>query len=200
MEKLLNRYSEFKYEAGTDEVGRGCLAGPVVAAAVILPPDYYHPQLRDSKKLNENLRLELEDEIKAVALSYAIGSVSPQEIDEINILQASFLAMHRALAQLQPQPEFVLVDGNRFRPYRDVPHHCAIKGDNRFLSIATASILAKNYRDDFMRKLDATFPAYGWAKNVGYPTKAHRQAIRKEGVSPHHRRSFRLLPDTETLF
>lgn len=194
------RHSQFTYEAGTDEAGRGCLAGPVVAAAVILPEDYTSSVLRDSKKMSEALRNELRTEVQHYAVSYGIGSVSPQEIDQINILQASFLAMHRALAQLTPQPEFILVDGNRFRPYQKIPFACMVKGDNRFLSIAAASVLAKTERDALMRELDAAFPAYGWKTNVGYPTRAHREALKTHGVTPHHRRSFRLLPESKPLF
>lgn len=189
-----------KSEAGCDEVGRGCLAGPVVAAAVILPKNYKHNLLNDSKQLTEQVRLELDEVIKRDALAWAIAEVSPQEIDQINILSASFKAMHLALDQLQTTPELLLIDGNRFKTYKQIPHQCIIKGDAKFLSIAAASILAKNYRDDFMKKLANEFPGYGWATNVGYPTIQHRNGIKKQGITPHHRLSFQLLPSQTELF
>ena len=180
-------------EAGLDEVGRGCLAGPVVAAAVILPPDYLHPILTDSKQLTRRQREILCLDIKRDALAWAIAEVSPEDIDQINILQASFLAMHRAVAILNIRPEHLLVDGNRFRPYPMIPHTCIVKGDAHFLPIAAASVLAKVYRDELMARLGHDFPEYGWVRNAGYPTAAHRDALRKFGPTPHHRMSFRLL-------
>lgn len=180
-------------EAGLDEVGRGCLAGPVVAAAVILPPDYCHPVLTDSKQLSHRQRNKLQVDIRRDAIAWAIAEVSPADIDKINILKASFLAMHRATDALSTRPEHLLVDGNRFTPYPMVPHTCIIKGDSLYLSIAAASVLAKTYRDELMEQLGLTYPAYGWAQNVGYPTAYHRSAIREHGTTPHHRMSFRLL-------
>jgi ribonuclease HII len=182
-------------EAGCDEAGRGCLAGPVFAAAVILSPDFQHPLLDDSKKMTEAQRLEARQIIEEQALAWAVASVSPREIDQINILNASFLAMHRALDQLTTRPAALLIDGNRFKPYRDIPFDCIIKGDGQFLSIAAASILAKTYRDDYMMQIGRDYPQYDWAKNKGYPTIAHRRAIQLHGACPHHRRSFRLLPE-----
>ncbi|MCB9266228.1 MAG: ribonuclease HII [Lewinellaceae bacterium] len=182
-------------EAGCDEAGRGCLAGPVFAAAVILPRDFTHPLLNDSKQLSEKQRYEARLIVEESALAWAVAQVSPQEIDKVNILNASFLAMHRAIGQLDPTPESLLIDGNRFKPYRGLPFHCIIKGDGKFLSIAAASILAKTYRDDYMMQLDAEYPHYLWRSNKGYPTRAHREAIQLHGSSPHHRMSFRLLPD-----
>ncbi|MCC5944209.1 MAG: ribonuclease HII [Bernardetiaceae bacterium] len=190
---LISNYSGKYPEAGTDEAGRGALAGPVTAAAVILPPDYQNAKLNDSKILSLKWRNILKQEIEAVALAYAVVHVSPQEIDKINILQASFLAMNRAVAQLELRPAYLLVDGNRFYNQTDVPHTCLIKGDARFLSIAAASVLAKTARDEYMQNLALSYPDYAWERNVGYPTKAHREAIRSKGVSPHHRQSFRLL-------
>lgn len=182
-------------EAGCDEAGRGCLAGPVYAAAVIVDPDFQHPLLNDSKQLTEAQRLEARAIIEEQALAWAVGSVSPEEIDQINILNASFLAMHRALDQLSVRPNALLIDGNRFKPYREIPFDCIIKGDGKFLSIAAASILAKTYRDDYMMQIGAEYPQYDWAKNKGYPTAAHRAAIQIHGATPYHRRSFRLLPE-----
>lgn len=181
-------------EAGVDEAGRGCLAGPVCAAAVVLPPGYAHPGLNDSKQLSPARREALRADIERDALAWAVGWASPDEIDRLNILQATFLAMHRALDGLALSPGFIIVDGNRFRPWRDVPWATLVKGDARYLSIAAASILAKTSRDAFMRRLHADYPQYGWDRNAGYPTAAHRAAIRREGASPWHRRSFRLLP------
>lgn len=192
---LLPFHDKTLIEAGCDEAGRGCLAGPVFAAAVILPKDFEHPLLNDSKQLNEKQRTEARTVVQDHALSWAVAQVNPREIDEINILNASFLAMHLALDQLQLRPESLLIDGNRFKPYRDLPFHCMIKGDGRFLSIAAASILAKTYRDDLMRELHQTHPQYDWDRNKGYPTAAHRKAIQQHGATEHHRRSFRLLPD-----
>jgi len=182
-----------KTEAGCDEAGRGCLAGPVFAAAVILPPSFSHPLLNDSKQLSEKQRYEARRIVEAEAIAWAVAQVAPAEIDQINILNASFLAMHRALEQLDPQPEALLIDGNRFKPYRGLPFNCMIKGDSRYLSIAAASILAKTYRDDYMMQLHEQYPHYDWLKNKGYPTKAHRTAIQEYGACFHHRRSFRLL-------
>ena len=177
-------------EAGCDEVGRGCLAGPVVAAAVILPKDFTHVILTDSKQLSAENRTQLAKEIKAQALAYAVAEVSNEQIDEINILNASFLAMHQALDALSVRPEFILVDGNRFNPYPFVSHECVVKGDQRYFSIAAASVLAKTYRDSLMQRLAEEHPQYGWESNVGYPTSAHRQAIRQHGITPWHRKSF----------
>ena len=192
--KLKKYHTKGIVEAGCDEAGRGCLAGPVVAAAVILPSNVQIPLLDDSKKLTEKQRLALRPQIEKVALSWGVGVVDHSEIDEINILKASFLAMHRALDKLDLNPDELLIDGNRFTPYQDIPFHCMIKGDGRFLSIAAASVLAKTYRDDMMQKLDLEYPQYKWKKNKGYPTREHREAIRKTGVSPYHRMSFQLLP------
>lgn len=177
-------------EAGCDEVGRGCLAGPVVAAAVILPKKFTHPFLTDSKKISAPQRMQLRTLIQESALAYAVAEVSNQQIDEINILNASFLAMHRALDQLNTRPELILVDGNRFQPYLHIPHQCIIKGDSQYFSIAAASVLAKTYRDLLMQDLAKTHPQYGWERNVGYPTSVHRQAIQKYGITPWHRKSF----------
>lgn len=193
-------YHSNKIEAGCDEVGRGCLAGPVVAAAVILDPDNPIKGLNDSKKISLKERLRLTDLIKEKALHYAIAEVNNEEVDEINVLNASFLAMHRALDHLKKQPEFILVDGNRFNPYKKIAHLCVIKGDGKYASIAAASILAKTYRDDLMAKYSETYPGYGWERNVGYPTKAHRAAIKELGVTPLHRKSFQLLPRQMKLF
>ncbi|MEM6320104.1 MAG: ribonuclease HII [Bacteroidota bacterium] len=190
---LLPYLDKKEVEAGCDEAGRGCLAGPVFASAVILPQDFYHPSLNDSKKLNERQRELLRPIIEREAIAWAIGSYSPQEIDEVNILNASFLSMHRAITALKTVPTSLLIDGNRFQPYLSIPHHCIIKGDGKYLSIAAASILAKTYRDDFMKKLDEQYPEYGWKQNKGYPTKAHRAAIKEFGVTGHHRLSFKLL-------
>jgi ribonuclease HII len=180
-------------EAGCDEAGRGCLAGPVVAAAVIFPPNYKNTLLDDSKKLTDKQRYALRPIVEKDALAFAIGIVSNEEIDEINILNASFLAMHRALDELQHTPESILIDGNRFTPYHEIPHHCIVKGDSKFLSIAGASILAKTYRDDIMKMLHMDYPGYGWNKNMGYPTKKHREAIAQLGTNEHFRMTFKLL-------
>jgi ribonuclease HII len=186
-------------EAGCDEAGRGCLAGPVFAAAVVLRKTFRHPLLNDSKQLTAQQRQELRCIIKAGAVAWAVAQVDAAEIDQINILKASFLAMHRAIAQLSVQPELILVDGNRFVPYSNIPHQCIVKGDAQFMSIAAASILAKTYRDDYMESLAGEYPQYGWSGNKGYPTKAHRQAIAQYGTTPLHRKSFRLLPE-QTFF
>lgn len=180
-------------EAGCDEAGRGCLAGPVVAAAVILPNGFHHPLLNDSKQLSKVQREFLRPIIEQEAIAWAVAECSPQEIDEINILQASFLAMHRAVDQLTVKPELLLIDGNRFKPYPFIQHLCVVKGDSKYASIAAASVLAKTYRDDLMEKLALEYPDYLWQQNAGYPTKAHRQAIQNVGLSPWHRKSFRLL-------
>lgn len=194
MSKLLS----FKYidrvEAGCDEAGRGCLAGPVVAAAVILPTDFKHELLDDSKKLTEKQRDHLRPIIEKEAISYGVSFVYPSEIDEINILNASFTAMHRAIDQLSKVPELLLIDGNRFNPYPKIDHECIIKGDGKFLSIAAASVLAKTYRDEYMEKIHDEFPYYDWKKNKGYPTPAHRAAIKNHGSNKYHRQSFTLLP------
>lgn len=187
-------------EAGCDEAGRGCLAGAVYAAAVILPPDYRNDMLNDSKQLTEKQRYRLREVIERDALSWAVGIVSPEEIDAINILNASFLAMHRAIGNLSIRPQHLLIDGNRFKPYAGIPHTTVVKGDGKYLSIAAASVLAKTYRDDYMDGLDKTYPAYGWQKNKGYPTQAHRDAIRLYGVTPYHRKSFNLLGDAQLSF
>lgn len=181
-------------EAGCDEAGRGCLCGPVACAAVILPPDFVCEGLNDSKQLSENKRNELRPFIEENALAWAVVMVPPEEIDEINILNASIMGMHRALSKLKITPQHILVDGNRFKPYRDIPHTTVVKGDATYMSIAAASVLAKTYRDELMLKLAEDFPGYGWEVNKGYPTKAHRGAIARLGVTPHHRKTFKLLP------
>ena len=188
-----------KIEVGCDEAGRGCLAGPVVAAAVILPKNFKQPLLNDSKQLNEKKRILLRTEIKENAIAYAIGIVDHKEIDKINILNASILAMHRALDQIKNPFDNILVDGNQFKKYNEIEYHCIIKGDGKYLNIAAASILAKTYRDDLMKKLHLEHPQYQWKNNKGYPTKSHRAAIKKNGVSQYHRKSFRLLPEQLSL-
>ena len=188
-----------KIEVGCDEAGRGCLAGPVVAAAVILPKKFKHTLLNDSKQLSEKKRVLLRTEIKEHAIAYAVGIVDHKEIDEINILNASILAMHRALDQIKNPFDSILVDGNRFKKYNETEHHCIIKGDGKYLSIAAASILAKTYRDDLMKKLHMKHPQYQWENNKGYPTKSHRAAIKKIGISQYHRKSFKLLPEQLSL-
>ena len=197
---LRSQFQERLVEAGCDEVGRGCLAGSVVAAAVILPKDFTHPTLTDSKKLSDKNRTELEPIIKEEAIAWAVAEASHEEIDEINILNASYLAMHRSLDQLKVKPEFLVIDGNRFKPYRELPYQCVIKGDSQYLSVAAASILAKTYRDRIMKKLAMEYPGYGWETNVGYPTSKHRLAIKTLGITPIHRRSFQLLPAQTKLF
>ncbi|MGA0231539.1 MAG: ribonuclease HII [Saprospiraceae bacterium] len=193
------RFTDNLLEAGTDEAGRGCLAGPVVAAAVILPDNFSHEVLRDSKKLNPSQRNELAEIIKDQAVCYAVAHISPQRIDEINILNASIEAMHKSIAKLNTQPEYILVDGNRFKPYKEIPHSCIIKGDDKYFSIAAASVLAKVDRDNYMQQQAEIYPSYHWSSNMGYPTKAHREAIKSHGISPLHRLTFRLLPDAEQL-
>lgn len=191
---LKSQYTIDKIEAGCDEAGRGCLAGPVVAGAVILPKDFKNETLNDSKKLTEKKRYLLRPQIQKEAIAWGVGIVSNEEIDEINILNASFLAMHRAINELKVHPELLLIDGNRFNTYNNVKHQCIVKGDSKFLSIAAASILAKTYRDDIMNAIDKDYPEYQWLKNKGYPTKNHRNAIVEFGETEHHRKSFQLLP------
>lgn len=197
---LLSSFTPDLVEAGCDEVGRGCLAGPVVAAAVILPKDYRHELLNDSKQLTKEDRVSLQIDIVRDAVAWAVAEVSNEEIDEINILNASFKAMHLALDKLTVRPEFLLIDGNRFKPYGEIKFECVIKGDATYLSIAAASVLAKNYRDELMAKLSEEFPGYGWHTNVGYPTEEHRDGIRQLGITPFHRKSFQLLPSQLELF
>lgn len=194
---LLPHYYSNLIEAGCDEAGRGCLAGSVYAAAVILPRDYDNPLLNDSKKLTEKRRKDLRDQIVRDAVAWAVGVVTPEEIDKINILNASFLAMHRALDQLTIRPEAVIVDGNRFNPYHDLPYTTIVKGDGKYQSIAAASILAKTFRDEYMDSLANEYPYYDWQKNKGYPTKAHREGIRDHGPSPYHRMSYNLMGATQ---
>lgn len=197
---LKSHYYDNLVEAGCDEAGRGCLAGSVYAAAVILPPDYENDLLNDSKKLTAKKRYALREVIQRDALAWAVGIVTPEEIDKINILNASFLAMHRALDQLCLRPEAVIVDGNRFKPYQDLPFTTIVKGDGKYLSIAAASVLAKTYRDDYMLNLAKEYPQYDWQSNMGYPTKKHRQAIRDHGITPYHRKSYNLLGDGQLSF
>ena len=193
---LLSRYNtDVTCEAGCDEAGRGCLAGSVYAAAVVLPPDYTHPLLNDSKQLSDARRRALRTDIERDALAWAVGTATAAEIDEINILRASILAMHRALDGLSLRPDFIIVDGNRFTPYGQTPHATVVKGDARYLSIAAASILAKTYRDDEMHRLAALYPGYGWERNAGYPAAAPREAIARLGVTPYHRRTFKLVKE-----
>ena len=194
---LLSYLNPDKIEAGCDEAGRGCLAGSVYAAAVIFPKDYQNEEINDSKQLSAHRRYELRKIVERDALAWAVGIVTAQEIDKINILWASVLAMHRALDQLKIRPETIIVDGNRFRPYRDLPYQTIVKGDGKYLSIAAASILAKTFRDDYMEELDKEFPMYHWNENKGYPTQGHREALRKFGPSPYHRMTFNLLPPQE---
>lgn len=189
-----------RIEAGCDEAGRGCLAGPVTAAAVILPPNFSDDMLNDSKQLTEHQRDVLRPIIEREALAWAVAFVSPQEIDEINILKASFMAMHRAIDQLTVRPEALLIDGNRFIPYKDIQHTCIVKGDGKMMSIAAASVLAKTHRDEYMRRISAEYPQYGWDKNKGYPTRAHRAAIAQYGTTPYHRLTFQLLDPQLSLF
>lgn len=197
---LLSCLEENRIEAGCDEAGRGCLAGPVFAAAVILPDGYTNELLNDSKQLSEKKRDALRPIIERDALAWAVGIVTAVEIDKINILNASFLAMHRAIDELKIKPEHLLIDGNRFKQYKDIPHTCIVKGDGKMMSIAAASILAKTHRDEFMKKIHAEFPQYAWNVNKGYPTKTHRAAIAEHGVSPYHRVSFKLLDTEPSLF
>ena len=192
---LQSHYYEGKVEAGCDEAGRGCLVGSVYAAAVILPEDYQNELLNDSKQLTEKKRYQLREIIERDAVAWAVGIVTPEEIDKINILNASILAMHRALDQLKVRPEAIIVDGNRFKPYQKLPHTTIVKGDGKYLSIAAASILAKTYRDDYMNQLAEEYPQYDWRLNKGYPTKKHREAIKQFGITPYHRKSYNLLGD-----
>ena len=196
---LQSHYYDGLIEAGCDEAGRGCLAGNVYAAAVILPQNYSHPYLNDSKQLTEKRRMILRKDIEKDAIAWAVGVVSPEEIDEINILKASFLAMHRAIDQLKVRPEALIIDGNRFTPYQNLPYTPIVKGDSKYLSIAAASILAKTYRDEYMEELHSQYPQYEWSKNKGYPTVAHREAIKKYGTTPFHRMSFNLLGEEKQL-
>lgn len=197
---LKSHYYEGLIEAGCDEAGRGCLAGSVYAAAVILPTNYKNDLLNDSKKLSAKKRYVLREIIERDALAWAVGIVTPEEIDKINILNASFLAMHRALDQLKMRPEAIIVDGNRFTPYQDLPFTTIVKGDGKYLSIAAASILAKTYRDDYMLSLAEKYPQYDWQSNMGYPTKKHREAIHQYGITPFHRKSYNLLGDEQLSF
>ena len=197
---LKSHYYEDLIEAGCDEAGRGGLAGSIYAAAVILPFDYQNELLNDSKKLTAKKRYALREDIERDAIAWAVGIVTPEEIDKINILNASFLAMHRALDQLKVRPEAVIVDGNRFKPYQNLPSTTIVKGDGKYLSIAAASILAKTYRDDYMLSLAEEYPQYDWQSNMGYPTKKHRQAIREHGITPYHRKSYNLLGDGQLSF
>ena len=192
---LASHFYEGKIEAGCDEAGRGCLAGSVYAAAVILPENYQNELLNDSKQLTEKRRYELREIIQRDAIAWAVGIVTPEEIDKINILNASILAMHRALDQLKVRPEAIIVDGNRFKKYKDLPHTTIVKGDGKYLAIAAASILAKTYRDDYMNGLAKEYPQYDWLSNKGYPTKKHREAIKQFGITPYHRKSYNLLGD-----
>lgn len=196
---MLSEYNQNLVVAGTDEAGRGCLCGPVTAAAVILPKDFYHPLLNDSKKMSEKQREILAPIIKKEAISYAIAHIDPKKIDEINILNASILAMHQSLKKLSISPEFIIVDGNRFKPFQNIAYQTIVKGDGKYLSIAAASVLAKTERDHYMQKLHLQHPKYSWDKNKGYPTKAHRKAIEDHGMTDHHRKSFRCLPIQQSL-
>ncbi len=197
---LASHYYKGKIEVGCDEAGRGCLAGSVYAAAVIFPEDYQNAELNDSKQLTDKRRHQLREIIERDALAWAVGIVTPEEIDKINILNASILAMHRALDQLQVRPETIIVDGNRFKPYQQLPYTTIVKGDGKYLSIAAASILAKTYRDDYMDRLAEEYPCYDWLSNKGYPTKKHREAIRQYGITPYHRKTFNLLGDGQLSF
>ncbi|MCK6616589.1 MAG: ribonuclease HII [Cyclobacteriaceae bacterium] len=197
---LLSSFTNNLIEAGCDEVGRGCLAGPVVAAAVILPKNYRHELLNDSKQLSHDERIGMKEDILRDALAWAVAEVDNEEIDRINILNASFKAMHMAIERLTIRPDLLLIDGNRFKPFGDLPFHCIVKGDATYLSIAAASVLAKTYRDELMAKRAAEFPGYGWETNVGYPTEEHREGIKKLGITPLHRKSFQLLPSQLELF
>ena len=197
---LIPFYKKGVIEAGCDEAGRGSLAGPVVAAVVIFPPEYFNERLNDSKKLSAKIREKLKPDIINNAIDYGIGEASNIEIDRVNILNATFLAMHRAISKLKITPEFLIIDGNRFSPYGEVPFKCIVKGDSKYMSIAAASILAKTHRDELMKELSIAFPNYGWDKNAGYPTKSHRLSIREYGITEYHRRSFKLLDQQLKLF
>ena len=200
MDVLAPYLKKSRREAGLDEAGRGCYAGPVFAAAVILPVDFHHPLLNDSKQVSEKNRELLRPIIEKEAIAFAVASASVDEIDSINILQASYLAMHRAIAALNKKPEFLLIDGNRFKPYPKIQHTCVIKGDGKFASIAAASILAKTYRDEYMHRIHEEFPQYQWNRNKGYGTATHRKALEVHGLTPHHRKSFQILPGQLPLF
>ncbi len=200
MPNLLPYLNKQLIEAGCDEAGRGCLAGPVVAAAVILPPNFKHELLNDSKQLTEKQRQKLRPIIEQEALAWAVSFVDHQEIDEINILKASYVAMHRSVDQLKTKPQHLLIDGNRFIPYKGIDHTCIVKGDGKYLPIAAASVLAKTHRDEYMEAMHEQYPHYAWDKNKGYPTKAHRAGIKEHGISPIHRRTFRLLDEQMSLF
>jgi len=192
-------FKEHVIEAGCDEAGRGCLAGPVYAGAVILPPDFELPLLNDSKQLSEKQRYQLRPIIEEQAIAWGVGAVTNEEIDQINILNASYLAMHRAIEQLRIVPEYLIIDGNRFKAYKNIPHSCIVKGDAKYLSIAAASVLAKTYRDDFMLSIDAEFPQFNWKQNKGYPTQAHRDALVEHGETHYHRKTFRLFAEVKQL-
>ncbi|UOB18533.1 ribonuclease HII [Abyssalbus ytuae] len=196
---MLLNLLDVKWETGTDEAGRGCLAGPVTAAAVILPKNFENSVINDSKQLSEQTRNLLRPIIETESVCYGVVHVFPEEIDKINILNASIIGMHRAIEKLKVLPEHIIVDGNKFKPYKQIPHKCVIKGDSKYMSIAAASILAKTYRDAYMESIHEEFPMYNWKKNKGYPTKEHREAIKKYGITKYHRRSFRLLPEQLTL-
>ena len=196
---MLRPFYKYSNETGTDEAGRGCLAGPVTAGAIILPKGFTNYILNDSKKLSESKRNLLRPIIEKEAVCFGVAHTYPKEIDKINILNASFLAMHKAIDQLSVTPKLIVVDGNRFNPYKHIPHKCIVKGDGKYMSIAAASVLAKTYRDAYMEKIDKEFPMYNWKKNKGYPTKEHREAIRKYGITKYHRKSFRQLPEQLTL-
>lgn len=191
---LKNNFSGYQFEVGTDEAGRGCLSGPVVAAAVILPLDYHNKLLNDSKQLSEAKRKKLRPIIEKDALAFGVSFVNEKEVDQLNVLQASITGMHRAIAMMSITPEYIIVDGNKFKPYKDVPFETIVKGDAKYLSIAAASVLAKTYRDDFMEKIHEEFPFYNWKNNKGYPTKEHRKAIQEYGITKYHRKTFKLLP------
>jgi ribonuclease HII len=192
---LASNYSGFSLEAGTDEAGRGCLSGPVVAAAVILPKDFTHPFLNDSKQLSEKKRDELRPFIEENAIAFGVSFVWQDEVDKINVLQASITGMHRSIALLQIEPEYIIIDGNKFSSYKDIPYQTIVKGDAKYMSIAAASVLAKTYRDEYMEKIHEEFPMYNWKKNKGYPTKEHRNGIREFGATKYHRKTFKLLPE-----
>ncbi len=196
---LRTQFSSFNFECGTDEAGRGCLAGPVTAAAVILSPNYSNATLNDSKQLSEKKRNSLKLMIENESLTFAVAHIFENEIDDINILNASIKAMHVSISKLEMVPNFIIVDGNKFKPYKDIPHQTIIKGDSKYLSIAAASILAKTYRDAYMEKIHDEYPMYNWKKNKGYPTKEHRAAIKEYGITKYHRKSFRLLPEQYRL-
>ncbi|MBF8150108.1 ribonuclease HII [Winogradskyella sp. F6397] len=196
---LKNQYSTFTLECGTDEAGRGCLAGPVTAAAVILPTSFKNTLLNDSKQLSEKKRTKLKPIIEDTSVSFAVQHIYESEIDTINILNASIKAMHGAISELKSTPEYIIVDGNKFKPFKNIPHTTIIKGDSKYLSIAAASVLAKTYRDSYMEKIHEEFPMYNWKQNKGYPTKEHRAAIKKYGITKYHRKSFRLLPEQYQL-